>query len=135
MEQLIIDSELSEIDKVRSFLKKNLLNLNLTEEKYFAIELSLLEICTNIVRYAYPEIKDKIFLKTWKDKDKIFLEIRDNGIPFDPREAKKPDLDEIIETEKIGGFGILISRQFMDGFDYKRENNQNILVMFKKIQA
>jgi len=57
MEQLIIDSEFSETDKVRSFLKKNLLNLNLTEEEYFVIELSLLEICTNIVRYAYPEKK------------------------------------------------------------------------------
>ncbi len=135
MEQLIIDSELSEIDKVRSFLSKNLLKLNLTEEEYFAIELSLLEICTNIVRYAYPEKKDKIFLKSWIDKDKFFLEIRDNGIPFDPREAKKPDINEIIETEQIGGFGILISRQFMDGFDYKREHNQNILIMFKKILA
>jgi len=135
MEQLIIDSDLSEIDKVRSFLKKNLLNLNLTEEEYFAIELSLLEICTNIVRYAYPEKKDKIFLKTWRDKDKFFLEIRDNGIPFDPREAKKPDIKKILETEQIGGFGILLSRQFMDGFDYKREHNQNILIMFKKLSA
>jgi anti-sigma regulatory factor (Ser/Thr protein kinase) len=135
MEQLIIDSEFSEIDKVRSFLKKNLLNLNLSEEEYFTIELSLLEICTNIVRYAYPENKDKIFLKTWRDKDKFFLEIRDNGIPFDPREAKEPDIKKILKTEQVGGLGILISRQFMDGFDYKREHNQNILIMFKKISA
>ncbi len=135
MEQLIIDSEFSEINKVRSFLKKNLLNLNLSEEEYFTIELSLLEICTNIVRYAYPENKDKIFLKTWRDKDKFFLEIRDNGIPFDPREAKEPDIKKILKTEQVGGLGILISRQFMDGFDYKREHNQNILIMFKKISA
>ncbi len=135
MEQLIIDSELSEIDKVRCFLKKNLLNFNLTEEKYFAIELSLLEICTNIVRYAYPEIKDKIFLKTWKDKDNFYLEIRDKGIPFDPRDAKKRNINEILESEQVGGLGILISRHFMDGFDYKREQNQNILLMFKKISV
>lgn len=135
MEQLIIDSEFSEIEKVRSFLKKNLLNLNLTEKECFTIELSLLEICTNIVRYAYPEKKDKIFLKTWRDKDKFFLEIRDNGIPFDPRETKKPDIKKILESEQVGGFGILISRKFMDGFDYKREHNQNILIMFKKIPA
>jgi len=135
MEQLIIDSELSELDKVRSFLKKNLLNLNLSEEEYFTIELSLLEICTNIVRYAYPENKDKIFLKTWRDKDKFFLEIRDNGIPFNPRNAKKPDIKKILESEQVGGLGILISRHFMDGFDYTREHNQNILIMFKNISA
>ena len=135
MEQLIIDSKLSEIDKVRSFLNKNLLNLNLPEEEYFAIELSLLEICTNIMRYAYPEKKDKIFLKTWRDKDKLFLEIRDNGIPFDPTEAKEPDINEILETEQVGGFGIFISRQFMDGYEYSREHDQNILTIFKKLSA
>lgn len=135
MEQLIIDSEFSEIDKVRIFLKKNLLNFNLSEEEYFTIELSLIEICTNIMRYAYPENKDKIFLKTWRDEDRFILEIRDNGIPFDPREAKKPNIDKMLESKQVGGLGILISRKFMDGFDYKREHNQNILIMFKKIQA
>jgi anti-sigma regulatory factor (Ser/Thr protein kinase) len=135
MEHLIIDSKFSEIDKVRSFLNEILLNLNLSEEEHFAIELSLLEICTNIMRYAYPEKKDKIFLKTWREKDNLFLEIRDNGIPFDPREAKEPDINEILETKQVGGFGIFISRQLMDGYDYKREHNQNILTIFKKVSA
>lgn len=135
MEQLIIDSELSEIEQVRSFLKKNLSKLNFSEEEYFAIELSLLEVCVNIIRYAYPDKKDKIFLKTWKDKDNFYLEIRDKGIPFDPRKAKKPNINEILKSEQVGGLGILISRQFMDGFDYKREHNQNILIMFKKISV
>jgi len=135
MEHLIIDSKFSEIDKVRSFLNEILLNLNLSEEEHFVIELSLLEICTNIMRYAYPEKKDKIFLKTWREKDILFLEIRDNGIPFDPREAKEPDINEILETKQVGGFGIFISRQLMDGYDYKREHNQNILTIFKKVSA
>lgn len=135
MEQLIIESELSEIDKVRKFLHKNLLDSNLSEEEYFTIELSLLEICTNIVRYAYPDKKDKIFLKTWKENKCFFLEIRDNGIPFDPRKAKKPDINEILKTERVGGFGVLISRKFMDGFDYKRKQNQNILIISKIIPA
>lgn len=135
MEQLIIDSEYSEIEKVRSFLNKNLSTINLSEEEYFTIELSVLEICTNIVRYAYPEKKDKIFIKTWKDNDHLFLEIRDNGIPFDPSGVEKPDIEKILETEEIGGFGILISRQFMDGFDYKREQSQNVLLMSKKVSA
>jgi len=135
MEQLIIESELSEIDKVRIFLKNNLPDSILSEEEYFTVELSLLEICTNIVRYAYPDKKDKIFLKTWNEKKKIFFEIRNNGIPFDPKKAKKPDIDEILKSEQVGGFGVLISRKFMDGYDYKREDNQNILTIYKIIPA
>ena len=133
MQELTVNSNLNDIDKVRDFLKVSLLDLRLSEEEYFAIELSLLEIYTNIVRYAYPEKKDKIFLKIWREGQKVFFEIRDNGIPFDPTEAQKPDIDKIIATEKVGGFGILISRRLMDGFDYKREKSQNVLVLYKTI--
>lgn len=133
MQELTVNSNLTDIDKVRDFLKMSLGDLRLSEEDYFAIELSLLEIYTNIVRYAYPEKKDKIFLKIWRKDQKVFFEIRDNGIPFDPTEVREPDIDKIIATEKVGGFGILISRTLMDGFSYKREKSQNVLVLYKTV--
>jgi sigma-B regulation protein RsbU (phosphoserine phosphatase) len=74
-------------------------------------------------------------LKTWQDDEKIFFEIRDSGIPFDPRTLKKPDIKEIIRSERKGGFGVFLSRTFMDGFDYKRENNRNVLTIYKIIKA
>lgn len=135
MEQLIVTSELSEMEKIRSFLKESLHGMNLSEEEQFAIELSLLEICTNIVRYAYPINKDRIFLKIWRETDRVYLEIRDNGIPFDPSEATEPDIHKIIQTEQIGGFGILLSRKFMDGIEYSRKNDQNVLIMYKNISS
>jgi len=133
MNSLIITSEMSEVDKIRSFLKKSLEKLNISDEDYFQMELSLLEVCMNIMSYAYPQDKGEIFLKNWQEEEKIFLEIRDNGIPFDPRKTKEPDLKKMIKKGKKGGLGIFLSRKLMDGFDYKRENNQNILIMFKKI--
>jgi anti-sigma regulatory factor (Ser/Thr protein kinase) len=133
MQELTVNSNLTDIDKVRDFLKVSLGDLRLSEEDYFAIELSLLEIYTNIVRYAYPEKKDKIFLKIWRKDQKLFFEIRDNGIPFDPTEVREPDIDKIIATEKVGGFGILISRTLMDGFNYKREKSQNVLILYKTV--
>jgi len=133
MQELIVNSNLSDVDKVRDFLKATLTDLKVSEETYFAIELSLMEICTNIVRYAYPEEKDKIFLKFWKENNTVFFEIRDNGIPFDPTEAKEPNIDKIIATEEVGGFGILIFRTLMDGFEYERKNNQNVLTLHKTI--
>jgi anti-sigma regulatory factor (Ser/Thr protein kinase) len=133
MQELTVNSNLADIDKVRDFLKVSLEDLRLSEEDYFAIEISLLEIYTNIVRYAYPQKKDKIFLKIWRKDQKVFFEIRDNGIPFDPTEIQEPDIDKIIVTEKVGGFGILISRTLMDGFDYKREKNQNVLILYKTV--
>lgn len=135
MHELTVASSLSDIDKVRQFLKIKLADLEISEEDYFAIELSLLEIYTNIIRYAYPDKKDKIFLKFWEKSQVLYFEIRDNGIPFDPTQAIKPDIEKIISSENVGGFGILISRTLMDGFSYKREKDQNVLLMHKNISG
>jgi anti-sigma regulatory factor (Ser/Thr protein kinase) len=131
---LRIKSELSEIEKVRIFLEETLKDLKLSEEAYYLIELSLLEMCINIIRYAYPEEKGDIFLKIWNQDEKIFFEIRDWGIPFDPRVAPEPDIQVMVKEGKTGGLGIFLSRQLMNGFVYRREDNQNILIMHKSIE-
>jgi len=130
---LTIKSELTEIEKVRVFLEDTLKDLNLSEEAYYLIELSLLEMCINIVRYAYSVEKGEIFLKIWDQDEKIFFEIRDWGVPFDPREAPEPDIQEMVDQGQTGGLGIFLSRQLMNGFEYRREDNQNILIMHKRI--
>ncbi len=134
MNSLKITSDLAELDKVRDFLKETLQHLNISDKDYFKIELSLLEVCINIILYAYPREKGDILLKTWRQEGKMFLEIRDSGIPFDPRTVEVPNIEEIIRQERKGGLGVFISRTFMDGFDYKREDNQNVLVIYKQIE-
>ncbi len=134
MNSLKITSNLAELDKIRDFLKETLQNLNISDKDYFKIELSLLEVCINIILYAYPGENGDILLKAWRQEGKMFLEIRDNGIPFDPKKLKVPDIEEIIRQERKGGLGVYISRNFMDGFDYKREDNQNVLVIYKQIE-
>jgi anti-sigma regulatory factor (Ser/Thr protein kinase) len=131
---LTVKSDLIEIEKVRVFLEETLKGLNLSEEAYYLIELSLLEMCINIVRYAYPEEKGNISLKIWNCEEKIFFEIRDWGIPFDPREVPEPDIQEMVKQSQTGGLGIFLSRQLMNGFEYRRKDNQNILIMYKSIE-
>lgn len=133
MKTLTVISDLAELNRIRAFLKENLSTLSISENEYYTIELSMLEICVNIIRYAYPENRGEIHLKTWKEDKKFYLEISDEGIPFDPRVVEDPDLDKMISNGKKGGFGIFLARKLMDGFDYKRENNQNILTIFKSI--
>ncbi len=131
---LTVRSDLGEIEKVRIFLKETLRDFNLSDEAYYLIELSLLEMCINIVRYAYPNEKGDIFLKIWDQEKQLYFEIRDWGIPFDPREAKEPDIREMVNLGQTGGLGIFLCRQLMNGFEYRRENNQNILILHKRIE-
>jgi len=131
MNTLKVKSELSELEKVRSFLKQTLVGKNVSEKDYYIMELSLVEVCVNIIKYAYPKRKGYIYLKSWIEKNKIFFEIKDHGIPFDPRSIKKPDISEIIEKQKKGGLGVFLIRKLMNNVDYHRKDGQNILIMSK----
>lgn len=133
MKTLTVKSNLAELNKIRAFLKANLSVLSISENDYYTIELSLLEICVNIIRYAYPEDRGEIHLRTWKDNNRFYLEISDEGVPFDPRQVEEPDVEKIISNGQKGGFGIFIARKLMDGFDYKREKDRNILTIYKTI--
>jgi len=134
MKTLRIKSNLSELDRMRDFLKSCCLKIKISDKDFFKIELALLEICVNIIRYAYPQSNGEIMVKAWQEKDRIYLEIRDHGVPFDPRELKPPDIDDIIKNQRKGGLGVFLSRTLMDGFDYRRKNNQNILTIYKDLK-
>ena len=135
MNTLTVQSELKELDKVRAFLKKNLAGINLSEEDTYKIELSLVEMCSNVMRYAYPGKTGEIVVSAWHDEGKFYLEVRDKGVPFDPRQVKRPTLKDMINREQMGGLGIFLARRMMDGFFYRRENDQNVLLMYKKAGA
>jgi len=134
MNTLTIENELRELDRVRAFLKTNLAGLDLNEEEVYKVELSLVEMCSNIMRYAYPGKTGEIVVSAWHEAGKFYLEVRDNGVPFDPRQVKKPTLEEMISREQMGGLGIFLARKLMDGFLYRREDDQNVLVMYKKAE-
>jgi len=134
LKTLTVRSELSELGKIRSFLRAYLEGWDISEEDFFRIELALVEMCTNIVRYGYPGGHGDIQVKAWHEDERFFLEIKDSGVPFDPSRIRKPSLRDLATKERLGGLGIFLARKLMDGFAYRRENNQNILTMYKKVR-
>jgi anti-sigma regulatory factor (Ser/Thr protein kinase) len=135
MKTLQVKSELRELDRIRQFLRRVLRGLELSEEDIYKVELSLVEMCTNIMRYAYHESRGEIQIRTWHEDARLYLELTDSGVAFDPRTVKKPSMKEMLSGERMGGLGIFLARRLMDGFDYRREDDQNILTMYKKAAA
>jgi serine/threonine-protein kinase RsbW len=126
-------ADLSEMDDVRRFLKDHLHAIDLSEEDFFKIELAVVEMCINIIRYAYPEEPGLISLSLGEGRERIVIELRDSGVPFDPCTAPKPDVKEIMAAGRKGGLGIYLTRKLMDSCDYRRKDGQNILTMIKKV--
>jgi len=132
---LEIASDLAEVAGVRDFVRESLAGLPLSDKDAFRIDLSLVEVCINIILYAYPKDKGSLSLRSWLEPRRVYFEVRDRGIPFNPRTMKRPNLKEIVRTARHGGFGIFLSRTMMDGFTYKREDGQNVLTLFKKLRS
>ena len=133
MNHLSIAADLSEVDGVRQFLKDSLADIDLSEEDGFKIELALVEMVVNVIRYAYPDGGGVLAIEIRKDRHRVIIEIRDSGLPFDPCRAPKPDIDEVVAAGRKGGLGIYLTREIMDECLYRRDGGQNILTLVKKL--
>ncbi len=100
----------------------------------FQLNLALDELLTNTITYGYPEGGEhEIRLRLVPEGEKeLLIEIRDDGLAFNPLEVKAPDLKQDIEERPIGGLGIHLVRQMLDEIEYRRENGHNVLLMKKK---
>jgi len=130
---LTIPAELGEIDRARAFVKERLRNGPLVGDELFQFDLALFEILVNVVRYSYPSGGGEIRLTIRVGPNEVRMEIRDHGIPFDPRAASPPIFDEILKGNKKGGLGIHLAKQFSDEMTYRREGAENVLVLRKSL--
>jgi serine/threonine-protein kinase RsbW len=130
---LTLPAALSEIDEVRRFLREGLRPAKVSEQDFFKIELAVVEMVVNVVRYAYPRNPGAFTLSLAVVRRRVTIEIRDEGVPFNPCAAPKPDVKEIIAAGRQGGLGIYLTLRLMDACAYRREDGHNVLVMTKKI--
>lgn len=101
----------------------------------FTLHLVIEELTSNIVGYAYPAGEDgELSVNVYADDAKVSLEFIDKGRPFNPLEAKAPDITLSIKERPIGGLGIFLVRQMMDDVTYRREDGCNILTTTKWIR-
>jgi len=131
--RIVVRAELGEMDAVRAFIRKILEGLGLPEEEVFKVELSVHEVCVNIALYAYPKKKGDIRISVWQESGCLAVEVRDAGVPFDPGKAPSPKLENYVHAGRRGGLGIYLFRKLLDDFNYRREQGQNILTLYKNL--
>lgn len=103
------------------------------ESLNFKIRLSIEEAVENIVRYAYERGDGWIEASTNNDGKSLEIVLKDAGKPFDPLDRPDPDLTLSVEERQIGGLGIYLCKQLMDGISYSYKDGCNILTMKKNV--
>ena len=70
---------------------------------------------------------------TWRTKpNAIVIEVGDDGVPFNPLKHDDPERPESIETAKVGGLGLFMTKKLMDEIEYVREGIANVTIITKR---
>lgn len=94
------------------------------------IDLAAEEALVNVFSHAYGKFAGSVEVHCLRQDDSSFLlEIRDEGVPFDPLSLKEPDQHKPLSERRVGGMGVFLIRKMSDQVQYRREGNSNILTL------
>ena len=104
------------------------------EKDLFGLALALEECGSNIVNYALRRDAAQKFQVSIEHTGKAMtIELRDRGPAFDPTQSRVPEAAVADEDRLPGGWGIQIVRRYMDEIRYRREGEENVLRLTKRL--
>lgn len=139
--KISVEADVDNVPGVIEYLGNTLDEIGCDAKAIKHIKLATEEIIVNIANYAYhgydsnPDKPCVIIVsgRVNTDSREATIIIRDNGIPFNPLAKKDPNTTLKAKERKAGGLGIFLTKKFMDNVQYEYNNNQNILILTKKI--
>ena len=100
----------------------------------YNLVLVMEEIVANIISYAYRDDREHVIdIVLHYIPDVLRVTITDDGLPFNPLDAPRPDLELPADERPIGGLGIELVRSVVDQVAYQRNAGRNILSLTKHI--
>ena len=117
------------VETLREFGQAN----GIPEQPLFGLTLALEECGSNIVNHALrrdPRQKFQVFIDYLGTA--VTIELRDRGPEFDPTKViAGPQVDG---ERPVGSWGILLARRYMDEIRYRREADENVLRLTKRLE-
>ncbi len=97
-------------------------------ERLGGIELAVEEVFVNICQHAGEAASVRLECVS-ENNGGISIVISDDGVPFNPLECPDPELDVPLEEREVGGLGIFLVKNTMDGVRYERRDGRNVLTL------
>lgn len=132
-EKFRLPAEKAALEKLRDWIEGIADSLGCPLKARHQTLIAVDEIFTNIASYSYADGSGFVEISVDYDAaaQQIILTFEDEGVAYNPLEAREPDIEAALEEREIGGLGILMVRQLMDSVEYKREGNRNFLILKK----
>jgi anti-sigma regulatory factor (Ser/Thr protein kinase) len=137
MKELKIEADINNIDRVIDFVNSELESAGSVPKAETMIDIAIDEIITNIASYAYTPGRGSatIQFELIDNSSVVCLSFIDEGVEFNPLNAKEPDVTLSAEDRAPGGLGIFIVKKKMDKVTYEYADGKNILKIYKNIRC
>jgi len=133
--EIVVKSSTKNLAIIRDYLEKELNKDGIGQSISNQIILAVDEACTNIIKHTYKfEDKYDIKLNFQKLPEKFVINIKYEGVPFNPNDVEAPNMKEYFAKYKVGGLGIPLIKTFMSKIEYSRiKPNTNSLTLIKEL--
>ena len=128
---LSVNPTMETVPQVAAFVEEHLEQFEVPVKLTAKLMVALDEIYSNIVRYSGAS---EAHIRIKKELDTLQLIFSDNGKPYNPLDAKEPDITASAEDRAIGGLGIFMVRKMMDNVEYEYTKGMNKLTLTTKLQ-
>jgi anti-sigma regulatory factor (Ser/Thr protein kinase) len=133
-ETISITNENGQIVEAIARMEKFRERCGIDEHAFAGIDLAVDELLTNLVSYAFRDgASHRIDIDLDFSGERLRIDIRDDGIPFNPLDIPPPRLDDELGEREVGGLGMHFVRNIADEISYRREANWNILRLTKNM--
>ena len=132
---LTVPNRIEEVRTLEAALMEFAERHGLPQDALFQIQLSLEEVFTNVVNYAYDDDEEHaVEIVMAREGNAVVIEVADDGFPFDPlQEAPEMDAASPLEERGIGGAGVALVKEMMTELRYRRDGERNRLTMVKEL--
>lgn len=130
MDKLQRPAKMERLHELLEFIDAGAIASGFSDNARNRIRLAAEEALVNVILHAYPGAEGPVEVSWTKTEGPaLTIEIRDGGVRFDPLAVKDPDTEADLEDRKIGGLGIFFMREVADAMSYRRESENNVLIL------
>lgn len=133
---ITLRNHLSELERLHQWLWQFGEKQALPHKLINTMNLALEEIVTNVIEHGYQDDGEhSIIIRCSVGNGEVMAEVEDDGTPFNPLNSPDPDISQSLEDRSLGGLGIYLVRNVVDGLDYAHQGGKNQIRLKKRIEG
>lgn len=130
-QEITVAATTEQIPLISDFIERLMSFVRFDSRRIMEVQLAAEEACTNVAKYAYPGKDGMIHIVAKVASDRLDLIIEDWGVPFDPTAYTVALSQASAEDRPIGGMGIHLIRNYVDGMSFEFRDGKNALTLVK----